>query len=192
MVAGSGSQTLTIFGTFTSGNAVQYKYGVGSGSGVWTTSSATPTIGASQITISTNPGAVADTIYWRVCRSASATATADCSSGTQSVTVSLAAVAVPVVTSVNPTSMVAGSGSQTLTIFGTFTSGNAVQFKYGVGSGSGVWTTSPATPTIGASQITIATNPGAVADTINWRVCRSASATATADCSSGTQSVTVR
>ena len=196
MVANNSEQTLTINGRdFSSNNVVQFRYGVGPGSGVWTTSSRSPTITATRITIPTNPGTVADTINWRVCRSAAATATADCSSGTHAVTVTppVAAAPAPSVSSISPTSMVANNVEQTLTINGRdFSSNNVVQFRYGVGPGSGVWTTSSRSPTITATRITIPTNPGTVADTINWRVCRSAAATATADCSSGTHAVVVR
>jgi hypothetical protein len=39
------------------------------------------------MTITINPGTVADTIYVRVCESASQETTSTCSSGTQSITV---------------------------------------------------------------------------------------------------------
>jgi hypothetical protein len=100
-------------------------------------------------------------------------------------------VQVSVVTVVNPTSMVAGSGSQLLSIFGTLAIGNAVQLRCGAGSGAGVWATSPATPNIHTNRMTITTNRGSVADIGCWRVCGSTCATTTADCSSGTASVTV-
>ena len=192
MTANGTLQTLTISGSnFQSGNVVQFKWGVGTGAGVWNTSSQTPSISANQITIGMNPGTVNDTIYARVCRSASATTTADCSSGTQAVSV-IATIPVPSVSSISPTTMTANGTLQTLTISGSnFQSGNVVQFKWGVGTGAGVWNTSSQTPSISANQITIGMNPGTVNDTIYARVCRSASATTTADCSSGTQAVSV-
>ncbi len=192
MTADGVQHTLTVNGgNFQSGNVVQFKWGVGAGSGVWNTGN-TPNIGSStQLTVSMNPGTVNDTIFVRVCRSASATSSADCSSGTHSVTVT-ATVPVPSVSSVNPTSMTADGLQHTLTVNGgNFQSGNVVQFKWGVGAGSGVWNTGN-TPNIGSStQLTVSMNPGTVNDTIFVRVCRSASATSSADCSSGTHSVTV-
>src|SRR5207247_1047996 len=85
------------------------------------------------------------------------------------------------------------NASHPLTINGgNFSSGNVVQFKWGAGSGAAVWTTSNSAPTITSSSlITVSMNPGTVTDVINVRVCRSASQTATADCSSGTESVAV-
>lgn len=99
----------------------------------------------------------------------------------------------PIVNSINPTTMVATGVSQTLTITGSgFTSGNIVQFRWGVGSGAGAWTTSASVVSVpSATQVLLQMNPGTVADTIYVRVCRSASQTATSDCSSGTAAVTV-
>jgi hypothetical protein len=145
------------------------------------------------MTIGMNPGTVNDTIYVRVCRSASQTADADCSSGTQSVVVT-AVIPVPTVSSISPTTMTADGAIHTLTIYGgNFQTGNVVQFKWGVPPNNGVWNTGSGNPpNIGStSQMTIGMNPGTVNDTIYVRVCRSASQTADADCSSGTQSVVV-
>ena len=88
MTANGVSQPLTIYGSsFQAGNVVQFKWGVGPGAGVWNAGN-TPSISSSgQMTVSMNPGTASDTIYVRVCRSASQTSTSDCSSGTQSVTV---------------------------------------------------------------------------------------------------------
>jgi hypothetical protein len=192
MTADGASHTLTIYGgNFQSGNIVQFKWGVPPNSGVWNNGS-TPTINsASQMTTSMNPGTATDTIYVRVCRSASQTTTADCSSGAQSVAVTVAPAA-PTVSSVSPTAMTADGASHTLTIYGgNFQSGNIVQFKWGVPPNSGVWNNG-STPTINsASQMTTSMNPGTATDTIYVRVCRSASQTTTADCSSGAQSVAV-
>jgi lysophospholipase L1-like esterase len=196
MTADGASHTLTVNGSnFSSVNRVQFKWGVGTGSGVWTTGSGNPpSVGSSaQMTISMNPGTVDDTIFVRVCRSSSQTGTPDCSSGTQSVTVTTTA-PVPSVTSLSPTAMTADGASHTLTVNGSnFSTVNRVQFKWGVGAGSGVWTTGSGNPpSVGSStQMTISMNPGTVNDTIFVRVCRSSSQTSTSDCSSGTQSVTV-
>ncbi len=192
MTADGASHTLTVSGSnFSSVNRVQFKWGVGAGSGVWTTGNAPSVSSASQMTISMNPGTVNDTIFVRVCRSSSQTSTSDCSSGTQSVTVT-ATIPLPSVSSISPTAMTADGASHTLTINGSnFSSVNRVQFKWGVGAGSGVWTTGNAPSVGGASQMTISMNPGTVNDTIFVRVCRSSSQTSTSDCSSGTQSVTV-
>jgi hypothetical protein len=83
------SQPLSIFGSnFQSGNLVQFKWGVPPNAGVWNNANgAVSVLGAGQINVSMNPGTVNDTIYVRVCRSASQITTADCSSGTQAVTV---------------------------------------------------------------------------------------------------------
>src|SRR5439155_14359705 len=97
---------------------------------------------------------------------------------------------VPFVSSISPTTMTADGALHLLTINGSgFQSGNVVQFYWTVGSGAGTWNTSSQSASIGSSQITIYMNPGTVRDTISVRVCRSGSATSSADCS-GSQSVT--
>jgi alpha-tubulin suppressor-like RCC1 family protein len=101
--------------------------------------------------------------------------------------------AVPLVSNLSPTAMVANGQAQTLTISGSgFTDGNLVQFRWGVGAGSGVWTNS-ASPisSVDATQIVLPVNPGTVADTINVRVCRSPSETSDSDCFIATQAVAV-
>ncbi|GIU76285.1 MAG: hypothetical protein KatS3mg004_3372 [Bryobacteraceae bacterium] len=196
MPADGVTRPLTIYGSnFQSGNVVQFKWGVGAGAGVWNTGLYNPPtiVSSTQMTISMNPGTVTDTIYVRVCRSATQTTSADCSSGTQSVTVTAAA-PVPTVSSVSPTQMPADGVTRPLTIYGSnFQSGNVVQFKWGVGAGAGVWNTGLYNPPtiVSSTQMTINMNPGTVTDTIYVRVCRSATQTTSADCSSGTQSVTV-
>ena len=86
--------------------------------------------GASQISLNMDPGLLNDTIYVRVCRSASQTTTADCSSGSQAVTVTAAGIPVPAVTSISPTSMTANGVLHALTIYGSnFRNGNKVQFN---------------------------------------------------------------
>jgi lysophospholipase L1-like esterase len=193
MTADGLPHTLTINGSnFRSGNVVQFKWGVGTGSGVWNTGNTPSISSSSQMTLSMNPGTVNDTIFVRVCRSSSATSSSDCSSGTQSVTVTTAAAPAPFVSNVNPTSMTADGLPHTLTINGSnFQSGNVVQFKWGVGTGSGVWNTGNTPSISSSSQMTVSMNPGTVNDTIFVRVCRSSSAASSSDCSSGTQSVTV-
>src|SRR4051794_16963507 len=136
-----------------------------------------------------NPGTVNDTIYVRVCRSSSSTSSSDCSSGTQSVARSEER-RVGKESSIRPTAMTSDGLSHTLTINGSnFQSGNVVQFKWGVGTGSGTWNTGNSPSCINSTQMTVSMNPGTVNDTIYVRVCRSSSATSSSDCSSGTQSV---
>ena len=106
----------------------------------------------------------------------------------------LPVVGVPSVSGVSPATMVADGVAKTLTIGGSgFTTGNVVQFRWGVGPGAGVWTRSAgAFSSLTSSRIVIPLNPGKVADTINVRVCRSASLTTDSDCSAGAiQSITV-
>ena len=186
MTANSGSQPLVITGSnFATGNVVQFKWGQGTGANVWTNANGTTTINsATQITVSMDPGTVADTIYVRVAASNGSTVV---SSGNQYVTVTSAA---PVVTSVNPTAMTANSGSQPLVITGSnFATGNVVQFKWGQGTGANVWTNANGTTTINsATQITVSMDPGTVADTIYVRVAASNGSTVV---SSGNQYVTV-
>jgi hypothetical protein len=83
MTADNLSHTLTIYGSnFASGDVVQFMWGQGTGANVWTISNHTPTVNSSsQITVSMNPGTVADTIYVRVCSGS------NCSSGAQYVSV---------------------------------------------------------------------------------------------------------
>lgn len=110
-----------------------------------------------------------------------------------SLTVTPSSTLTPAVSGVNPTAMVANGIEQTLTIFGSgFTSGNIVQFRWGVGTGAGVWNNS-ASPisSLTASQIVVPMNPGIVTDTIYVRVCASSSQTSTIDCSSGTAAISV-
>lgn len=66
---------------------VQFKWGVGSGAGVWNTGNTATYNGPGQLTVSMNPGRMTDVIYVRVCRAAAQPAHADCSAGTQVVTV---------------------------------------------------------------------------------------------------------
>lgn len=101
--------------------------------------------------------------------------------------------ATPSVTDVLPATMTAGPAAQTLTVKGSgFSAGNVVQFKWGVGAGAGTWTSSiHAIDSLSPSQITLLMNPGAVADRIDVRVCKSAAQTAAADCSSNASTVTV-
>src|SRR4028118_945003 len=138
MTADGASHTLTVNGSnFSSVNRVQFKWGAGAGSGVWTTGNTPSVTSSSQLTVSMNPGTVNDTIFVRVCRSSSQTSTSDCSSGTQSVTVT-ATIPVPSVTSVSPTSMTADGASRTLTVNGgNFQSVNRGQFQGGAGAGCG-------------------------------------------------------
>lgn len=115
----------------------------------------------------------------------------DISAG-KSFAVQAAPIALPTVSGINPTTMVASGTAQTLTIAGgSFSAGNVVQFKWGVGTGAGVWTSSAQAPTISATQITVPISTGAANDAIFVRVCRSSSAQAAADCSAGTQSVAI-
>ena len=94
-------------------------------------------------------------------------------------------VVAPIVNSVSPLTMIAGSGSQQLNIFGSnFQSGNVVQFQF---TGTS-WVQSLCAPQIiNSGQISLCINPGPTADTIYVRVCNAALTA----CSSGTQYVTV-
>ena len=181
MVGSSTTQTVTISGSFQSGNYVQFIWGVGTGSGVWTTSTQAMTLTSSSISIPMIPGLVNDTIRVRVCNSAGS-----CSANNPSITVSAPAPVVPTVTAATPTSMVGSSTTQTVTISGSFQSGNYVQFIWGVGTGSGVWTTSTQAMTLTSSSISIPMIPGLVNDTIRVRVCNSAGS-----CSANNPSITV-
>jgi len=156
---------------------------------IWNNSNSKPTITSTLITIPMDPGTVPDTIYVRVCESASQETTSTCSSGTQYVTVTAA---VPSVSSLSPPTMTAGSGTQTLTIYGSnFVAGNEVQVEY---TGSGGWINALNNPPtiVTSGQMTIPINPGSVPDTIYVRVCESASQETTSTCSSGTQYATVQ
>lgn len=99
-------------------------------------------------------------------------------------------VPVPTVNSIYPTSMAADGANQLLTIYGSnFQSGNIGQWQWN--GTSGAWTNFTNMPTINRSgQITINMNPSMVAGTMYVRVCRSVSATTTADCS-GSQALAV-
>jgi GH25 family lysozyme M1 (1,4-beta-N-acetylmuramidase) len=184
MAASSGSQTLTIYGSnFASGNEVQVEY---TGSNGWINSPYNPptVVNSGQMTTTFNPGTTADTIYVRVCESASQETTSTCSSGTQAVTVTAA---VPSVSSISPTSMTADGAQHTLTIYGSnFQSGDYVQFKWTQGSGAGAWNTGNTPSIVSSTQMTVSMNPGTVTDTISVRVCNSAGT-----CTSGSQSVAV-
>jgi len=83
MTVNTGYQNLTIYGSnFVSGDTVQFYWSQGTGANQWNISSKTPVVNSStQITVSMNPGPVADTIYVRVCSGSS------CSSGAQYVSV---------------------------------------------------------------------------------------------------------
>ena len=192
MTADGLSHTLTVFGSnFQVGNVVQFKWGVGAGAGTWNPGNTPSIANSGQLTVSMNPGMVSDQIYVRVCRSASQTSPSDCSAGTQAVTVTAAAVA-PSVSSISPTTMTANGQSHTLTVFGNnFQVGNVVQFKWGVGTGAGSWNPGNTPSVANSGELTVSMNPGTVNDVIYVRVCRSASQTSTADCSAGTQGVTV-
>ncbi len=184
MTADGVGHTLNINGSnFASGNYVQWH----GNSTSWATTNNSPSLnGTSQLTVSINPGTVNDALYFRVCNSSGS-----CSGSSGALTVT-ALVATPTISSISPTSMTADGVGHTLTINGSnFQAGNIVQFKWGVPPGDGVWTTGNTPSLNGTSQMTVSMNPGTDNDTIYVRVCRSSSATTPADCSSGTQSITV-
>ena len=115
---------------------------------------------------------------------------------TEIVTVALApvtAIPAPAVNTVSPIQVVANNTNQVLSISGAnFQVGNIVQFKWSIGTGAGVWTTGKQVPSIAsASSLSVNFNPGAVADTINVRVCRSSLSMAAADCSSGIHAIDI-
>ena len=179
MTANGAGQSLSINGSnFASGNYVQFRFGTG----LWTNSLSTATINSSSlITISVNPGTINDTIYVRVCNNSGT-----CSSNTPSITVTAVGI-VPTISNISPTAMTANGTSQLLTINGSnFASGNYVQFIWGVGSGSNIWTTNNSATVSSSSQITVSMNPGSVNDTIYVRVCNSSGT-----CSSNTPAITV-
>ena len=99
-------------------------------------------------------------------------------------------VGTPVVNAISPSTMTAGSGNQSLVITGSgFATGNVVQFMWGQGSGANVWTNASSAAVVNsANQITVAMNPGTVADTIYVRV---AASNGSSVVSSGAQYVTV-
>jgi surface antigen len=168
MTADGASHTLIVYGSnFQSGNVMQFKWGAGTGAGVWTTGSGNPPsiASSSQMTIGLLPGTVADTIYVRVCQSASLTATANCSSGTQSVAVTAAAVA-PVITGVSPNPVTGSSSSQTVMINGTgFVSTPTVVVTWTGGSKT---LSSAELSFVSATQLQMTINVGVTADT--WTV----------------------
>ena len=170
MPADGVSRTLTIYGSnFQSGNIVQFRWGVGAGAGVWNTGLGNPPniLSSTQMTIIMNPGTVTDTIYVRVCRSASQTGSGDCSSGTHSVTVT--ASTAPVLTSVTPNQISQGNGYQNVTLTGSgFTASSYHQFSVDGGSS---WSWATAAPVYNsATSLTVAVN-NTVARTIWIRVC---------------------
>ncbi|UWZ85250.1 hypothetical protein [Occallatibacter riparius] len=188
MAADNTTHQLTIYGSnFAAGNVVQVNY---TGSGGWVDARGNPPSISppSQMTIGINPGSSADTIYVRVCQSATQETASTCSSGTQSISVTAAA---PSVSSISPTSMAADNTTHQLTIYGSnFAAGNVVQVNY---TGSGGWVDARGNPPSISppSQMTIGINPGSSADTIYVRVCQSATQETASTCSSGTQSISV-
>ena len=184
ITAGGQSQRLFIYGTFATGDVVQFKRGQGSDANVWMNAPSAPTVTSSQITVYMDARTVADTVYVRVCDNSPAV---NCSDGSESVSVS-GLTFVPSVSSISPTGMSANGQNQTLYIYGSsFTSHDVVQFKWGQGVGANIWTISKSTPTITPSQISVSMNPGTLTDSIYVRVCRQGSST----CSDGTQYVSV-
>ena len=117
---------LTIYGSsFQPGNVVQVNY---TGSGGWVDARGNPPNIAppSQMTININPGSTGDTIYVRVCESASQETSSTCSSGAQAIVVSAS---MPLVTGVSPSPVPALNGLQTLTINGnTFQNGATLTY----------------------------------------------------------------
>lgn len=126
----------------------------------------------------------ATTNYALTCIGAGGSATAN-----TAVTVNVVA---PIVTGVSPTSMLASSQTQTLTINGSgFVVGDFVELTYSGGSGAGIWSgIGLGIISINPTQIVLTMNPGTAADTIYVRVCRSVNPTPSG-CSAGTASVTV-
>jgi hypothetical protein len=97
----------------------------------------------------------------------------------------------PVVTSATPKSLIADNRLQTLRIDGSnFSSGNVVQTRWFVGSGSNVWINLPRDINVSSNSITLEINPGSVPDTIEVRVCLSPTRTSANDCSA-VKSITV-
>ncbi len=95
---------------------------------------------------------------------------------------------VPSVTGISPTYIAANGQIQTITINGSnFQAGDEVQLEWTQGSGSGVWTSVSAPPTIvSPNELTVPVNPGGVTDTISLRVCNLDGA-----CSSAPQALSV-
>jgi Putative serine esterase (DUF676) len=199
MIADNTLHALTISGAdFQTGNIVQFKWAAGDGAGVWTTSPRNPPsiVNPGLVSISMNPGLVSDVINVRVCRSALQATTTDCSSGSHAIVVTAPSPApvAPTVNLVTPSNMVANNTPQMLVVRGTnFRDGNIVQFKWTVGDRAGAWNDGTGNPPAIASPelLSIMMNPASASDVISVRVCRSASQTSQADCSSGVQSVTV-
>jgi len=81
---------------------------------------------------------------------------------------------VAAIRSVSPESLVANASSQVLSFVGSnFTAGNAVQVKY---SGSGGWRNTNSPPTVlSSTSVLLLVNPGLTADTLQLRVCKTAS-----------------
>ncbi|MFA6443564.1 MAG: M23 family metallopeptidase [Sterolibacterium sp.] len=164
--ANSINRTLTISGSnFAAGNVVKYRWlnPVGSSAASASVSS------TSQLSASFNPGAVADTIYVKVCQSSTST--------TCSNELSIAVTATPVISALSFTSVPADSTSRTLTISGSnFAAGNVVKSRWLNPVGSSTASASVSS----ASQLSASFNPGAVTDTIYVKVCQSSTST---DCS---------
>jgi hypothetical protein len=100
----------------------------------------------------------------------------------------------PSVSSITPTAMLADGQVHTLQIFGSFTftndTSNVVQFMWTVPPRANSWNPSDFNPSVHtSSEIDISMRPGPVTDTFNVRVCRSASQSTAADCSSDAQAV---
>ena len=112
MTADNASHTLTISGSnFASGDYVQWQ----GNSSSWATTYGSPSIsGSSSLSVSINPGAVNDTLYFRVCNSSGS-----CSSSSSGLTVTVPAAATPSISSINPTSMTADYNNHALTIYGS-------------------------------------------------------------------------
>src|SRR4051794_34635292 len=159
MTADGLSHTLTINGSnFQSGNVVQFKWGVGTGSGTWNTGSSPSISSSTQMTVSMNPVAVNDTLYVRVCRSSSATSSSYCSSGTQFIAVT-ATVPEPSVIIISPSAITTKGLPPTPTIYPYTTHfRSVVQFKWGVGTGSGTWNTGSSPSINSSTQMTVSMN----------------------------------
>jgi Fe-S cluster biogenesis protein NfuA len=97
----------------------------------------------------------------------------------------------PVVTLVSPNPLVLNGNSQTLVVSGnSFSSGNVLQFAESSGPVAGIWST-PFPVVVGTGQVSMLVTADSVPGTYYVRVCRSESATAVADCSAGTQLLTI-
>jgi hypothetical protein len=187
LTQGTGTTVVVIYGSnFTSSSYHEFSIDGGS---MWNPAQRAPTVIDSTSMTVWVVDTITRTVHIRVCASYGSSAC----SGRVTVTIQASGPATPTVSSINPTSMTADGASHTLTTNGgNFQSGNVVQFKWGVPPNAGVWNNSSSTPTINSSnQMTVSMNPGTVNDTIYMRVCRSSTQTTSADCSSGTHSVTV-